>query len=118
MQEFYDVDEHNVVLIVSAREDNAVVLFEKHPAHPGGETFIGGRSIARAALTPKVIERIDARQARVLSDAEAEQFEQQEKVTRELERAQAREDERERRRKLYVASVGTDKGFDALYKPA
>jgi len=118
MQEFYDADENKVVFVTSAREDDTVVLFEKHPAHPGGETFIGGTAIARAALTPKVVARIDARQARVLSDAEAEQFEKQEKVTHARRLAQAREDERERRRKLYVASVGTDKGFDALYKPA
>ena len=119
MQEFYDADENKVVFVTSAREDDAVVLFEKNAAHPGGECFIGGRlTIARAALTPKVIARIDARQARVISDAEAREFEQQEKVTRERRLAQAREDERERRRKLYVASVGTDKGFDELYKPA
>jgi len=74
MQNFYNADENKVVLIMSSREDDTVVLFEKHPAHPGGETFIGGRSIARAALTPKVIERIDARQARVVVEKDLPLF--------------------------------------------
>ena len=42
------------IWVASNRKDDRVVLFELDPAHPGGEAFVGGDSVARVARTPQV----------------------------------------------------------------
>ncbi len=46
--------EKSTIWVVSNRKDDRVVLFERDPAHPGGEAFVGGSGPAEVAKTPEV----------------------------------------------------------------
>ncbi len=47
-------DEKKTVWVISNRKDDRVVLFERDPAHPGGEAFVGGSTPAEVARTGSV----------------------------------------------------------------
>jgi hypothetical protein len=47
-------DEIQTLWVVSNRQDNRVVLFERAPEHPGGEAFVGGSGPDFVARTPEV----------------------------------------------------------------
>lgn len=42
------------IWVMSNRVDDRVVLFEKDPAHPGGEAFVGGNKVDQVGLTGTV----------------------------------------------------------------
>jgi hypothetical protein len=115
---YYEVDETEVLWMQSARVDNAVVLWERAGAHPNGETLIGGVSPTRAALTQKVVDRINAGEIRVLSEEEAKQADKQKAEQAARAKAQALANAKESRRQLYIQAVGTDRGFEQLYADA
>ncbi len=115
---YYEADETEVLWMQSARVDNAVVLWERAASHPNGETLIGGVSPTRAALTQKVVDRINAGEIRVLSEEEAKAADKQKAEQAARAKAQALANEKERRLQLYIQAVGTDRGFEQLYAAA
>ncbi len=112
---YYEADETEVLWMQSARVDNAVVLWERAGAHPNGETLIGGVSPTRAALTQKVVDRINAGEIRVLNEEEAKAADKQKATQAARAKAQALANEKESKRQLYIQAVGTDRGFEELY---
>lgn len=46
-------DEH--IWVMSNRVDDRVALFERDPAHPGGEAFVGGAGVAQVGRTTRVV---------------------------------------------------------------
>ncbi len=112
---YYEVDETEVLWMQSARVDNAVVLWERAGAHPNGETLIGGVSPTRAALTQKVVDRINAGEIRVLGEEEAKAADKQKAEQAARAKAQALANMKESKRQLYIQAVGTDRGFEELY---
>lgn len=114
---FYDVDEAQTVHITSAREDLEVVLWEKDAAHPNGELFVGGEIVARAALTPKVVEKLNAKQLRVLTAEEAEAHEREREARQAHARTHAAAELRKQRRMIYTNAFGSDRGFDEHFPP-
>jgi hypothetical protein len=115
---YYEVDETEVLWMQSARVDNAVVLWERAGAHPNGETLIGGVSPTRAALTQKVVDRINAGEIRVLGEEEAKQADKRRAEQAARAKAQALANIKESKRQLYIQAVGTDRGFEQLYAAA
>jgi hypothetical protein len=47
-------EEMETTWVISNRQDDRVVLFERDPAHPGGEAFVGGAGPDFVAKTPEV----------------------------------------------------------------
>jgi hypothetical protein len=47
-------DESGHIWVVSNRQDDRTVLFERDPKHPGGEAFVGGSTPARVGRTAEV----------------------------------------------------------------
>lgn len=45
------------LLVVSGRDDDTVVLFERDPAHPDGEAFVGARFNGKGQLVPVAVGR-------------------------------------------------------------
>lgn len=43
------------IWVMSNRQDDRVVLFERDPAHPGGEAFVGGEGPDQVARTTRVV---------------------------------------------------------------
>lgn len=57
--------------IKGTRKDGRVILFERHPEHPGGELYISGeQGPVRAALTPNVLDRMRSRDLLEVSEPE------------------------------------------------
>jgi hypothetical protein len=42
------------IWVMSNRVDDRVVLFERDPAHPGGEAFVGGDGVAQVGKTTQI----------------------------------------------------------------
>jgi hypothetical protein len=117
-RQLYDTDESELVYVTTARSDNACVLFERHPAHPEGELFIGGQGLVRqAALTVQVVDKINQKELRVLTAEEAERAERESEVQLVKARAHAATELRTHRRKLYLSIFGSDRGFDEHFPP-
>lgn len=47
------------LITVKSNVENRIALWQKHPAHPGGEVFVAGGIVATVALTDEVQTRID-----------------------------------------------------------
>jgi hypothetical protein len=47
-------DDANVLWVISNRQDDRVVLFERDPRHPGGEAFVGGSAPDKVYRTAEV----------------------------------------------------------------
>ncbi len=113
-RQFYEVNPDEVVWVLPTTTTGACALWEKNPAHPGGETFIAGEYPQRAALTPKVVALIDARAVRVLSKVEADAALEALKERQIAATVETRRQKREAKRSLFIRAVGTDRGFDDL----
>jgi predicted flap endonuclease-1-like 5' DNA nuclease len=48
----------DTIWVRSGEEGGRVALFERNPAHPGGEVFVAGDDVAEVALTPAVVEAL------------------------------------------------------------
>lgn len=59
-----------IITVMAAKQDDRVVLWERHPDHPGGEVFVAGNGRAvRAARTAAVQQRLAVRTLLVVQPA-------------------------------------------------
>jgi hypothetical protein len=49
-----DENDANILWVISNRQDDRVVLFERDPRHPGGEAFVGGGAPDKVYRTAEV----------------------------------------------------------------
>jgi len=114
--QYFDVNLTEVVYLQSARADRTVVLWERNPAHPGGEVLLAGESIVRGASTLQVCERLSSGTARVVTKEEAEAADRRAAEVGERARAYEAAERKERRRNLFILATGSDKNFEELYQ--
>lgn len=50
------------ITVKSAREDDQVALWERHPDHPGGEVFVTGEREVKVAKTSGVMRQLSRHQ--------------------------------------------------------
>src|SRR5947209_6049094 len=62
-----------MIRVKSGLSDNRVALYEKNDAHPGGECFVAGPTVAEVAETPEVLYRLGTGQL-VKTDDPVTQF--------------------------------------------
>lgn len=60
--------QHSDELHLEQSAGNPVALWEKHPAHPGGEVLIAGDKPVRVARTERVVEKLRAKELIQIED--------------------------------------------------
>jgi hypothetical protein len=113
------------IIKVKAADEHRTGLWERNPAHPDGEVFINGPRVVSVAQSPAVVEALIQGRIDYATDEDVAAWEEHQHKAAEREArvvAEKREmviaEAKKRARELYIEAVGSDEGFEQVYKSA
>jgi hypothetical protein len=113
------------IIKVKAADEHRTGLWERNPAHPDGEVFVNGPKVVSVALTQAAVEALILERLVYATEEDVAAWEEHQRKAAEREtqlqaqrREQAIQEAKKHARELYVEAVGSDEGFEQVYKSA